>query len=129
MAEPSDDGLPLHYPVYTSPLGDKGQRGWRMVELKVYLSEVLNERFRRIAMGIYGYGRGSLSKAAEEAFTEWCTKHDAQPTKESPNTAAETAKKPIKQNGSRIDPDERQIINSEQKEIEDIPSQQLGSSH
>ena len=29
----------------------------RMVELKVYLSDGVNEKFRRIAMAVYGYGR------------------------------------------------------------------------
>jgi len=47
-----------------------------MAELKVYLSNSLNERFRRIAMRVYGYGRGSLSKAAEEAFVKWCSEHE-----------------------------------------------------
>jgi len=46
-----------------------------MAELKIYLSESLNERFRKIAMSIFGYGRGSLSKAAEEALAKWCAQH------------------------------------------------------
>ena len=28
-------------------------------------------------MDVYGYGRGSISKAAEDAFLEWCQKHEA----------------------------------------------------
>lgn len=47
-----------------------------MVELKVYLSDSLNEKFRRLAMTVFGYGRGSLSKAAEEAFTKWCLERE-----------------------------------------------------
>ncbi len=43
-----------------------------MAELKVYLSEELERRFRKLSMRIYGYGRGSLSKAAEEALRRWC---------------------------------------------------------
>ena len=54
-----------------------------MAELKVYLSEDLDKRFRMLAMSVYGYGRGSLSKAAVEALTKWCaegaTKSDKQP--------------------------------------------------
>src|SRR6266568_2546299 len=50
-----------------------------MAELKIYLSESLNEKFRRIAMSVYGYGRGSLSKAAEEALTRWCSEHELSP--------------------------------------------------
>lgn len=29
-------------------------------------------------MSVYGYGRGSLSKAAEEALAGWCREHDEQ---------------------------------------------------
>src|SRR5207245_9427098 len=50
-----------------------------MTELKIYLSESLNEKFRRIAMSVHGYGRGSLSKAAEEALTRWCSEHELSP--------------------------------------------------
>lgn len=48
-----------------------------MNELKVYLSEELDKRFRMVAMSVYGYGRGSLSEAAVEAFTKWCEEHEA----------------------------------------------------
>jgi hypothetical protein len=50
-----------------------------MAELKIYLSGGLNEKFRRIAMSVYGYGRGSLSKAAVEAFIKWCSEHEPSP--------------------------------------------------
>ena len=48
-----------------------------MAELKIYLSKDLNEKFRRIAMSVFGYGRGSISRAAEEALTKWCAGHDS----------------------------------------------------
>ena len=56
-----------------------------MAELKVYLSDELDKRFRILAMSVYGYGRGSLSKAAVDALTKWCaeqkaTKSDTQPS-------------------------------------------------
>ena len=79
-----------------------------MLELKIYLSEELNKRFRRVAMNIYGYGRGSLSKAAEEAFARWCSEHD-------PSSSSLVAATVAKVGGDRgepkegtIDPDERQ---------------------
>src|SRR5438132_11109679 len=50
-----------------------------MAELKIYLSESLNEKFRRIAMSVHGSGRGSLNKAAEEALTRWCSEHELSP--------------------------------------------------
>jgi hypothetical protein len=76
-----------------------------MVELKIYLSNSLNERFRRAAMNAYGYGRGSLSKAAEEALTEWCKEHDeplSQPL------GAESEHSPAGPTESGVNPDERQ---------------------
>jgi hypothetical protein len=48
-----------------------------MAELKVYLSEELDKRFRMLAMNVYGYGRGSLSEAAVDALTKWCEGHEA----------------------------------------------------
>ena len=48
-----------------------------MAELKVYLSEDLDKRFRMLAMSVFGYGRGSLSEAAVDALTKWCAEHDA----------------------------------------------------
>ena len=47
-----------------------------MAELKVYLSEGLDRRFRMLAMSIFGYGRGSLSEAAVDALTKWCEGHE-----------------------------------------------------
>ncbi len=43
-----------------------------MRELKIYISDELNELFRKTAMDAFGYGRGSISKAAEEALKQWC---------------------------------------------------------
>ncbi len=39
--------------------------------VKVIVPEQIEERFRKTAMERFGYGRGSLSKAAEEAFDFW----------------------------------------------------------
>src|SRR6266480_6033006 len=72
-----------------------------MAELKIYISEDLNEKFRRIAMSVYGYGRGSLSKTAKEAFTKWCSEHELSPipgktvghsesTRDQPSSGAES---------------------------------------
>lgn len=75
-----------------------------MVELKVYLSENLNEKFRRIAMAVYGYGKGSLSKAAEEAFERWCVEHDPPSQKTSPESGTEGS---VTTEVSGINPEER----------------------
>ena len=39
-----------------------------MKGIKIYLDEELEKRFRKVAMEIYGYGRGSISRAAEDAI-------------------------------------------------------------
>lgn len=79
----------------------------RMVELKVYLSDGVNEKFRRIAMAVYGYGRGSLSKAAEEAFAKWCAVHDEASKKANTSGSAEAVGEQIAPATSGINPDER----------------------
>ena len=35
------------------------------------MDEELERRFRKLAMEVYGYGRGSLSRAIEEAIRMW----------------------------------------------------------
>ena len=47
-----------------------------MAGIKVYVNDEVEERFRRLAMMIYGYGKGSLSKAAEEAFLLWIQRYE-----------------------------------------------------
>ncbi len=42
---------------------------WR--ELKVQVDGEIERKFRELAMRRFGYGKGSLSKAAEEAFAMW----------------------------------------------------------
>lgn len=48
-----------------------------MAGIKLYLLDEVEEKFRRLAMMVHGYGRGSLSKAAEEAIKQWITEHEA----------------------------------------------------
>jgi len=82
-----------------------------MVELKIYLSDSLNEKFRRVAMSVYGYGRGSLSKAAEEAFTRWCSEHDPSQTAGKAAGHSETTHShSSSETESHINPDERQSV-------------------
>jgi len=45
--------------------------------IKVYVRDNVEKKFRQLAMMVYGYGRGSLSKAAEEAIEQWITEHEA----------------------------------------------------
>ena len=86
-----------------------------MAELKIYLSDSLNEKFRRIAMSVHGYGRGSLSKAAEEAFTKWCLEHEPSTVPKAIVGHSEiTQHEPPTEAGSH-DPDERANVDQEMK--------------
>ncbi len=60
-----------------------------MAELKVYLPDDLDTRFRKAAMSLFGYGRGSLSKAAVEALDIWCSQREskAKPSETSVSTS------------------------------------------
>jgi hypothetical protein len=42
-----------------------------MKGIKVYIDENIEEEFRKTAMKVFGFGKGSLSKAAENAFKKW----------------------------------------------------------
>lgn len=46
------------------------------MEIKVYTSDKLGEQFKKYAMRRFGYGRGSISSAAEEAITRWLIETD-----------------------------------------------------
>lgn len=48
-----------------------------MAELKIFIPDSLDIRFRKAAMDAYGYGRGSLSKAAAEALEQWCKEKES----------------------------------------------------
>jgi hypothetical protein len=47
-----------------------------MGELKVYLREDLKKEFKKRSMEAFGYGRGSISKAAEEAIQRWTSERE-----------------------------------------------------
>jgi len=47
-----------------------------MKGLKVYIDEELEERFRKVAMEVYGYGHDSISKAVEDAMRRWLLEHE-----------------------------------------------------
>ncbi|OLE85808.1 MAG: hypothetical protein AUF79_16120 [Crenarchaeota archaeon 13_1_20CM_2_51_8] len=88
--------------------------GEQVAELKIYLSDSLNEKFRQIAMSVHGYGRGSLSKAAEEALTKWCSEHESRPIHRETVDQSETTHQRTKAEvESHINPDERESSNQE----------------
>jgi hypothetical protein len=41
------------------------------VSLRVQISQKLERKFRELAMKRFGYGKGALSRAAEEALAGW----------------------------------------------------------
>ncbi|SRR6266516_5370798 len=98
-----------------------------MSELKVYLSKNVNERFRRMAMSVYGYGRGSLSKAAEEALERWCTEHSGHSGADDLGQGPNVRKGFVEETGRGINPDERRRNGLEPKAIsEDNSSKPVG---
>lgn len=93
-----------------------------MAELKIYLSDGLNEKFRRIAMRVYGYGRGSLSKAAEEALAKWCSEREPSTVPERTVGLAKSALGDAKEAGSHINPDERENMGDVAADLAGSPS-------
>ncbi len=49
-----------------------------MGEIRGVVTNDAEERFRQLAMKKFGYGKGSLSKALEEALNAWIELHEAQ---------------------------------------------------
>lgn len=45
-----------------------------LMTLRIRIDEKLEREFRRLAMERFGYGRGALSRAAEEAILDWVSK-------------------------------------------------------
>jgi predicted nucleotidyltransferase len=45
-----------------------------MAETKIYISDEIDKRLRERAMRKFGYGRGSISNAVEEAIAQWLLK-------------------------------------------------------
>ena len=94
-----------------------------MAELKIYLSDGLNERFRRIAMSVYGYGRGSLSKAAEDAFTRWCSEHESSSSREKVAGRLETTQRNSSREAeSHVNPEERENVDRDVKGLGEDPA-------
>lgn len=102
----------------SSPWGLSDKGPLKMAELKIYLSASLNEKFRRIAMSVHGYGRGSLSKAAEEAFTMWCSEHEHSSIVEKVVGNSETARnRTARETEAHLNPDERESSDQEAKTL------------
>ena len=47
-----------------------------MGEIRGVVANSSEEKFRQLAMKKFGYGKGSLSKALEEALDNWIKMHD-----------------------------------------------------
>ena len=48
-----------------------------MGEVRGVVASEIEERFRRLAMKKFGYGKGSLSKALEAALDNWIQTNDS----------------------------------------------------
>jgi len=60
-----------------------------MKPLRIYLPEELEKKFRKASMENYGYSRGSLSRAAEEAVGRWVRTREA-------STHVDVPREPVK---------------------------------
>ncbi len=49
-----------------------------MGEIRGVVPRDAEEKFRRLAMKKFGYGKGSLSKALEEALMIWISQYEAE---------------------------------------------------
>jgi len=49
-----------------------------MAGMRLQVKEELEKKFREAAMRRFGYGKGSLSRAAEEAIQKWLTSVSAE---------------------------------------------------
>ena len=47
-----------------------------MAEIKVYLPDEVEAKFRKLSMETHGYGRGSISKAGTEAIERWVSERE-----------------------------------------------------
>ena len=81
--------------------------------LKVYVDEVLEKRFRKVAMEVYGYGRGSISKAVEDAMRRWLLEHEVMLAEieipEDPVKAIRGMLKHVKKSGVELQHEARSI--------------------
>lgn len=52
-----------------------------MGEIRGVIADESEEKFRQLAMKKFGYGKGSLSKALDEALCAWIKNCEADPQK------------------------------------------------
>jgi hypothetical protein len=50
------------------------------MSLRVQINPEVEEKFREAAMKRFGYGKGALNKAAEEAILRWLSTSEKKPT-------------------------------------------------
>jgi hypothetical protein len=53
----------------------------RMGEIKVKVNDRVEMDFRKTALAAYGYSKGALSKAAEQALASWTLGNKSKPLK------------------------------------------------
>lgn len=96
-----------------------------MKGLKIYLDDDLEKRFRKAAMESYGYARGSISRAAEDAIRGWLLEHEALPrgfrVPEDPVAAIRGMLSDVGKSGVELQHEARRI-RAERKIAGDVPS-------
>ncbi|NHI94348.1 MAG: hypothetical protein EAX96_17785 [Candidatus Lokiarchaeota archaeon] len=64
--------------------------------IRIKLSEEMEQKFREIAMKKFGYGKGSLTKAAENAILQWIELNKEVETFENPTNELQGLLKNLK---------------------------------
>ncbi|MDO8460305.1 MAG: hypothetical protein Q7S74_04305 [Nanoarchaeota archaeon] len=73
-----------------------------MGEMKIKINDGLEQVFRKVAMRRFGYHRGSMSKAAQEAFEQWTSIQDVPDHKEDPVEMISGLMKHVKKNSVEL---------------------------
>jgi len=81
--------------------------------LKVYIEEELEKRFRKLAMETYGYRKGSLSSALEDAIRRWLLEQESVlkevKVPEDPVSTMRGLLKHVKKSGVELEHEAREI--------------------
>jgi hypothetical protein len=73
-----------------------------MGELKIVLPEDIEKKFRRLAMARYGYQKGAMSRAAQEAIQSWAVVEEEIDVGEDPIDAITGLMKDVKKSSVEL---------------------------
>ena len=77
--------------------------------IKVYISDEIERKFREVAMRLYGYRKGSLSIASENAISMWLSQVSEAESIEDPVEAIYGMLSHVKKSGVELQHEAREI--------------------